>query len=315
MTSVDLVHLHLLLNHVPTVATIVAFGLLLLAFAKKSEELKRASLAVFFAIAIMSLPTYMSGYEAAKVIKGRPGVSQEAIDRHQSGALLALIVMEATGIVAWFGLWQARKPSGSAGWNAPAVLLLGALTIGLMTSASNIGGQISHPEIMAPGQAPATAMAPAMLKSAYIAKFQFTRPWAWPMLETLHFIGLSLLFGVVLVGNLRVLGFMKNAPFTDIHRLLPWGVWGFVINSVTGMLFFIGQAFQYMENPAFHMKVLFMVLVGFNVLYLTLFDEVWALKPGDNAPMTAKLMAASQIFLWIGVIYFGRMLPYLGDAF
>jgi hypothetical protein len=35
------------------------------------------------------------------------------------------------------------------------------------------------------------------------------------------------------------------------HRLLPWGVWGFVANSVTGMLFFIGQAFQYIENPAF----------------------------------------------------------------
>ena len=131
---------------------------------------------------------------------------------------------------------------------------------------------------------------------------------AWPTLEAIHFIGLSLLFGVVLVGNLRILGLMRNAAFVDVHRLLPWGVLGFVINSVTGMLFFIGQAFQYVDNASFHWKVLFMLLAGANVLYLTLFDDVWALGKGEDAPSSAKLVAASQIFLWVGVIYFGRML-------
>jgi len=81
------------------------------------------------------------------------------------------------------------------------------------------------------------------------------------------------------------------------------------------MLFFVGQAFQYIDNPAFHLKVLFMLLAGANVLYLTMFDDVWALGTGDEAPLSAKLVAASQIFLWVGVIYFGRMLPYIGGAF
>ena len=313
--KMNFVHLHLLLNHVPTVGTIIALGLLLLAFAKKSEELTRASLAVFFAIALVSLPTYMTGYSAQKAIKDRPGVSASLIEQHQSAALLALIFMEATGVVAWFGLWQARKPSAAAGWNAPVVLLLSVVTIGLMASAANIGGEISHPEIMSAGEASGGTLAPAVLKSASISHFQFAHPWAWPMLETLHFIGLSLLFGIVLAGNLRILGFMKNAPFVDVHRFLPWGVWGFVINSVTGMMFFAGASGQYIENPAFHLKVIFMLLAGANVLYLTLFDEVWALGPGENAPLPAKLVAASQVFLWIGVIYFGRMLPYLGNAF
>ena len=128
--------------------------------------------------------------------------------------------------------------------------------------------------------------------------------WRGPPSKHIHFIGLSLLFGVVLVGNLRILGLMRNAAFVDIHRLLPWGVLGFVINSVTGMLFFIGQAFQYVDNPSFHWKVLFMLLAGANVLYLTLFDEVWALGKGEDAPSSAKLVAASQIFLWVGVILF-----------
>jgi uncharacterized membrane protein len=313
----NFVHLHLLLNHVPTVGTIMALGLLLLAFAKKSDDLTRASLAVFFALALVSLPTYMTGYPAEKVVKERPGVSLELIAQHQSAALLALVLMEVTGVVAWFGLWQARKPTGRARWIAPAVLALAVVTIVQMASAANVGGEITHPEILSGGQASAATgvLAPAVFRSGFIARYQFRHPMAWPTLEALHFIGLCLLFGVVLVGNLRILGLMRTAPFIDIHRLLPWGVWGFVINSVTGMLFFIGQAFQYIDNPAFHWKVLFMLLAGANVLYLTLFDEVWALGIGDKAPTSAKWLAASQIFLWIGVIYFGRMLPYIGGAF
>jgi len=311
----NFVHMHLLLNHVPTIGTIVALGLLLLAFAKRSEELKRGALALFFAIALVSLPTYMTGYSAQKAVKDRPGVSAALIQRHQSAALVALILMEATGVAAWFGLWQGKKPTGASRWNAPVVLLLATVTLGLMASAANIGGQISHPEIMAPGEGPTGAIAPTALMTPSIGRFQFTHAYAWPALESLHFIGLCLLFGVVLVGNLRILGFMKNAPFVDVHRLLPWGVWGFVINGVTGMMFFAGAAGQYIENPAFHLKVLFMLLAGANVLYLTLFDEVWALGPGDNAPMSAKLVAASQVFLWVGVIFYGRMLPYIGNAF
>jgi uncharacterized membrane protein len=311
----NFVHLHLLLNHVPTVGTIVALGVLLLAFAKRSEELKRGALALFFVIALLSLPTYMTGYSAQKALKDRPGVSAAQIQHHQSAALLALVFMEATGVLAWFGLWEARRPAGATQWKAPAVVLLATVTTVLMASAATIGGEITHPEIMAPGQAPAGTIAPDALETPNIGHYQFTHPFAWPMLESLHFIGLSLLFGVVLAGNLRILGFMKNASFADVHRLLPWGVWGFVINSVTGMMFFAGAAGQYIDNPAFHLKVLFMLLAGANVLYLTLFDEVWTLGPGDNAPMSAKLIAASQVFLWVGVIYFGRMLPYIGNAF
>ena len=311
----NFVHMHLLLNHVPTVGTVVALGVLLLGFAKRSEDMKRGALALFFAIALVSLPTYMTGYSAQKAIKDRPGISNALIQRHQSAALFALMFMEATGVVAWFGLWQGRKPTGASRWNAPVVLLLATVTVGLMASAANIGGQISHPEIMSPGEGPATAIAPAVLETPNIGRFQFRHAYAWPMLESLHFIGLSLLFGVVLAGNLRILGFMKNASFIDVHRLLPWGIWGFVINGVTGMMFFAGAAGQYIENPAFHLKVLFMLLAGANVLYLTLFDEVWSLGPGADAPMSAKLVAASQVCLWVGVIYFGRMLPYIGNSF
>jgi uncharacterized membrane protein len=314
----DLVHLHLLLNHFPTVGMIVGFGVFILALLKKSEDLKRGGLAVLFAIALLSLPTYMTGYSAQKSVKGMPGISQGVIDLHQRSALMALIFMEATGVVAWYGLWYSRRRTRSAAGNTAAVLLLGALTIGLMSSAANVGGEIHHPEILSsPETIPATEglLAPRWLASDFITKYQYSHPWAWKTLETIHFMGLSLLFGVVLVGNMRLLGWMRSAPLEGFHRLLPWGLWGFIANAVTGMLFFIGQAFQYIENPAFHWKVLCILLAGGNVLYLTWHDELWELGANQNPPAMVKILAASQIVLWIGVIYFGRMLPYLGDAF
>ena len=296
MRPSDLVHLHLLLNHFPTVGMIVGFSIFVLALAKKSEDLKRGGFAVLFIIALLSLPTYMTGYSAQKSVRGMPGVVQEVINLHQRSALMGLIFMEATGVAAWYGLWYSRRRTSSGARNTALVLLLGAITIGLMASAANAGGEIRHPEILPTGEIPATEglLAPRWLASDFITR---------------------LLFGVVVVGNLRLLGWMRNAPLEGFHRLLPWGVWGFVVNSVTGMLFFIGQAFQYIENPAFHLKILCILLAGADVLYLTWHDEVWELGPGDAAPAMVKVLAASQIVLWVGVIYFGRMLPYLGNAF
>src|ERR1051325_1947712 len=125
LTPSDLVHIHLLLNHFPTVGMVVGFGLFLLALLQKSEDLKRGGLAIFFAIALLSLPTYMSGYSAQKSVRSVPGVSQAVIDLHQRSALLALIVMEATGIVAWYGLWYSRRGASSGRRVTAAVLQIG----------------------------------------------------------------------------------------------------------------------------------------------------------------------------------------------
>jgi uncharacterized membrane protein len=318
LTPSDLVHVHLLLNHFPTVGMIVGLGLFLLALLKRSEDLKRGALAVFFAIALLSLPTYMSGYSAQRSLRGARDVSQDVINLHQRSALFALIFMEATGIVAWYGLWYSRRRASMGPRMTAAAVLLAAATIGLMGSAASVGGEIRHPEILSDPHAAISTegmLAPRWLASDFITKYQYSHPWAWKTLETIHFVGLCVLFGVVLVANLRLLGWMRNAPLEGFHRLLPWGVWGFVANSVTGMLFFIGQAFQYIENTAFHLKMLCILVAGANVLYLTWHEQVWEMEAGAAPPALVKVLAASQIALWIGVIYFGRMLPYIGNAF
>lgn len=312
---VNVSHLHLLLNHVPTVGSVAGLGLLLLALVRRNDHLMRASLEVLFIVAMLTLPVYLSGVAAEGAIEGLEGVSVEAIEIHESAALWGFVWMQITGLVAWLALWQSRRVPRPPRAGVAAVLLLSVLTVVVMATAATLGGEIRHPEILANPAAAAAAAPAGWLTSEAIGEFVTEFPWVWPAAETLHFLGLCLVFGVLLTVNLRILGAMKALPFASLHRLLPWGILGFGMNLVTGMLFFIAAANQYTENVAFFWKVLFLGLAGAQFLYLTVFDGMWTLRPGQEAAPFDKLVAASGIGAWVGVIYWGRMLPFIGNAF
>ena len=91
--------------------------------------------------------------------------------------------------------------------------------------------------------------------------------WVWPILEDLHFIGLILLLGAIGVLDLRILGFLKQLPVGPLHRFLPWGIAGFFINVITGLLFFVGMPGFYTGNFVFQFKMLAIVLAGANVIF------------------------------------------------
>ena len=312
MPFVNIPHLHLLMNHVPTVGTVVALGLFLLAFVRRNDHLKHASLEVFFLLAVATLPVYLTGVAAQEAISGRPDVSAAAIAAHHDGALLAFIFVELTGFAAWLALWQFRRLGRPAGWTSPAVLLLAVVTLALMAGAASVGGEIRHPEI----KIDENVIAPAgWITAAFVEEFVTANPWVWPAAEAVHFTGLSLLFGVLLVVNLRLLGGLRAASFASLHRLLPWGMLGFGVNLVTGMMFFIAAPEQYVTNTPFYWKIGCLMVAGVDLLYLTVFDKIWALEPGDDAAVLDKAIAASAIAAWVGVIYWGRMLPFLGNAF
>lgn len=73
-----------------------------------------------------------------------------------------------------------------------------------------------------------------------------------------------------------------------------------------------------MNNIAFLMKMLFIVLAGVYVFlfYATgLHRRVNEMAPGCEAPVGARIVGAASLVLWIGVVYWGRMLPFIGNAF
>jgi hypothetical protein len=298
------------------VGVIVALGLLILALVRHSEHLTHAGLEVLFAIAVLTLPVYMSGIGAHQKLREQPGISNAAIREHHDAALAGFTVTEFAGFLAWVALWQSRRRGGAARGIVPAVTVLSVVAIVLMARAANLGGEIRHPEILAEGAA-AAAEDPARFVTSQISVIMVNSPWVWPASETIHFLGLSLTFGVLLAVNLRILGLMRQVPFADVHRLLPWGMLGFGINLITGMLFFIGQPKQYIDSAPFYWKVVFLMIAGANFLYLTVFRKAWTEDRDSrwDASVADKAMAVLSLFSWLAVLYGGRMLPFIGHAF
>jgi hypothetical protein len=312
---VNLAHLHLIMNHVPTVGSVAALCLLFLGYARRNEHLKHVGLEVLFVIALLTLPVYVSGVAAHQELRPFKEVSDDAIRVHQDAALIGFIVMEFAGFVAWVALWQWRRHGRAAPGLVPAATVLLVLALAVMARAANLGGDIRHPEILAGGVA-APAGDPQRFLTWSINQEAVYSRWAWPAAETVHFLGLSLSFGVLLAVNLRILGVMRQLPFADVHRLLPWGMLGFGANLITGMFFFVGQPGQYSSSEPFKWKVVFLVIAGANFLYLTVFRGPWV--SGDDrfdAGLGDKAMAILSFTSWLAVLYAGRMLPFLGKAF
>jgi hypothetical protein len=147
--------------------------------------------------------------------------------------------------------------------------------------------------------------------------FVLAHPRLWQVLETLHYFGLCLLFGTVILFDLRILGVAKAIAPCELHRFVPWGVAGFLLNLVTGICFFFGYPEQYAYNSAFHIKVVAMALAGINValFYGLVFPRVKGLGPHTDAPTTAKVVTGVSLASWVVVLSAGRLLTFFRPPF
>lgn len=136
--------------------------------------------------------------------------------------------------------------------------------------------------------------------------------WSWPGIESVHFIGLTLLFGSIAAWDLRLLGLARGVPVAAFHRLVPVAVAGFCANAASGALFLLTDPDQYVYNSAFHLKMLCLLLAGANVLvfYAAVFKRVSALEPGEPTPIAAKASGVISLALWVTVIVCGRMITF-----
>ena len=311
----SLSHLHLVMNHVPTVGAAAALGLLLLGFVRRNDHLKHVGLELLFVIALLTLPVYISGVGALYELRERPDISVDAMRIHQDAALAGFVVAELAGFIAWIALWQWRRQGRPAQGLVVSATVLLVVSLAIMGRAANLGGEIRHEEIRAAGESVQGGEPdPERFIASKISDVAVNSRWVWPAAEAVHFLGLSLTLGVLLAVNLRILGVMRQVPFAAVHRLLPWGMLGFGVNLVTGMFFFVGQPGQYVQNEPFYWKVGFLMIAGANFLYLTVFKKMWA-ADGSDSSLADKTMAVSSIVAWLAVLYAGRMLPFLGNAF
>ena len=136
-------------------------------------------------------------------------------------------------------------------------------------------------------------------------------PGLFPATEMAHFIGLSLLIGVMLVVDLRILGAFRQTSYNSVLKLLPLAVLGFAINLISGVFFIAGNPYLYFTNPAFFVKLGVIALGGLNALWFTFAEhrQIAGLGNDATAPLLARVMAGASLAMWIAVILLGRLLP------
>ena len=143
-------------------------------------------------------------------------------------------------------------------------------------------------------------------------------PWLWPILQTLHYFGATILIGTIGLFDLRALGVAKGIVPAAMHRLIPLGIAAYVWNALLGVVFFFGHPDQYFYNDAFRFKALFMAVAGINIAMFygtTMFRDMKALTPDARAGPLLRLVALTSLSMWIAVLICGRLLTFFRPPF
>jgi hypothetical protein len=144
--TMNLAHVHLLLNHLPPLGVLFGFLLLAAGLLRKSGDLVRASLVTFVLVALLAIPTYYTGGPAEKIVEGMPGVSEMAIMDHEESAEASFVAALVLGALSCFKLFFYRKRETPRSI-AIATLVLALVVTGMMAWTAHLGGKIHHGEI------------------------------------------------------------------------------------------------------------------------------------------------------------------------
>ena len=130
----------------------------------------------------------------------------------------------------------------------------------------------------------------------------------YPLVNTLHIVGIALLFGAIVPLDLRLAGWRREAASVESlsSLLLPVAIVGFVLAALAGLLLFATDARAYAASPLFQAKLLLIALALANAYALRKVD--WR---NAGSSRRVALAGAASLFLWLGVILLGRLIGYL----
>lgn len=136
----------------------------------------------------------------------------------------------------------------------------------------------------------------------------------FPLLLTIHVVGMCIFAGLVIMMDLRLLGVGNlRTPFTQIQRrLFPWQAVGMAVSATTGLILVYGQPMRYYTNVFWWSKVMMMVLASVNLLafHFGTYESVYKWDSDTKIPSGARLAAAISLVLWAVVIMSGRLMAY-----
>jgi hypothetical protein len=154
------------------------------------------------------------------------------------------------------------------------------------------------------------AAVPPWLEASTVATAIRNSLYLFPLLESFHVLGVSIVVGTVLVIDLRLLGLASSRrPFTVIASdIFRWTWMAFVLAAATGALMFATNATSYYVNAAFRAKMAMLVLAGLNMaaFELTARQSVRTWDRDIAAPAAGRRVAVLSLSIWIVVVFLGR---------
>ena len=133
--------------------------------------------------------------------------------------------------------------------------------------------------------------------------------------KSIHVLTATFLVGSILMVDLRLLGLAATSyPVSRVVReTVPWTYSASVISVITGIGLFIPRASHYVDNRAFQIKVVLLVLAGLNMAVFHLATSRGMADRDTAVPTTtgARFAGASSLLLWVGVLLAGRWIGHL----
>jgi hypothetical protein len=139
--------------------------------------------------------------------------------------------------------------------------------------------------------------------------------WLFPVIESLHLLGMAVLVGTIFILDLRLLGWtMRRVRVSALAGwLFPWTWAGFTIQLVTGTLLFSSEAVKLYANPAFRLKLLLICAAGVHALifHRFVYRDVAAWNDSAVLPAGAKIAGLISILIWAGIVAAGRFIGFV----
>lgn len=140
-------HIHLILNHFPIAGILGAILILLVAAWCENKELSIAGMLLVVLTGIVTIPTYLSGEPAEKIIEHMPNISEKMIHIHEETAEKALWFIGASTLAALISLVLTIKRKRVPERAITTILIISIVAMGFIAWTNELGGEISHPEI------------------------------------------------------------------------------------------------------------------------------------------------------------------------
>jgi hypothetical protein len=132
--------------------------------------------------------------------------------------------------------------------------------------------------------------------------------WAYPLVLTLHTVGLALLVGGNFALDMRVLGAGQGIEVSALDRLFPVMWWGFAINAISGVLLFCADATTKGTTTLFMFKLA--CIAAAVVVMVLMRRSIFGRGAGASVTAGAKGLALVSLLLWTAAITAGRFMAY-----